>query len=169
MYKNTPKPKNTYAKIVALVSLILGALLFIMANSNIIAAPAIAQILGLLLVTLSIYIASVFLLRQYTFSVEPNPSSDERELDFTITERKGNRDITVCRIGLDEIVLAREVNPQNKKIVNTERKKMKRYAYDTSFFAPKQIEIVSKFDGEDISILITYDEELLKILSNIKK
>ncbi|MBE6535275.1 MAG: hypothetical protein E7677_01450 [Ruminococcaceae bacterium] len=138
MYKNTPKPKNTYAKIVSLVSLLLGSALFVMSNSGMIAAPAIAQLLGLFLMTAAIYIASVFLLRQYTFEVDENPSGEERELDFTITERKGNRDITVCRIGLDEIIMAREVNAQNKNQVSAERKKMKRYAYDTTFIAAKK-------------------------------
>ena len=164
MYKNTPKPKNTYAKIVSLVSLILGAALFAMSNAKIIAAPAVAQLFGLLLLTVSIYVASVFLLRQYTFTIEENPSSQERELDFTVTERKNNRDITVCRIGLDEIVLAREVNAQNKKTVAAERKSMKRYTYDTAFIAAKKIEIVCKCDDDDISLLVTFDEQLLNLL-----
>jgi len=165
MYKNTPKPKNTYAKIVSLVSLILGSVLFVVSNSKGVAAPAVAQLFGILLMTAAIYIASVFLLHQYTFAIEQNPSGDDGELDFIITERKGNRDITVCRIGLDEITSVREVNTQNKKAVAKERKNMKRYLYDTTFIPVRRIEIVCSFDGEDISILATFDEQLLRMLS----
>ena len=168
IYKNTPKPKNTYAKILAAASLLLGAALFILANVNIIEKPALLQLFGIIFFTVSIYVASLFLLRQYTFSIDINTQSESDELDFIITERKGNRDITVCRIGLDDIVLAREVNTQNKKQVNDERKKMKRYTYDTSFIAPCRIELVCKLDEEELSILVTYDEQLLAALNKNK-
>jgi hypothetical protein len=166
MYKMTPRLKNTYAKIVSLVSLILGATLFVVSNMENVLYPAIAQLFGLILLTASIYIASVFLLRQYTFAIDQNPNGDKGELDFTITERKGNRDITVCRIGLDEITSAREVNGKNKKAVESERKKMQRYTYDTSFIPARRIEIICRFDDNDLSILVTFDEQLLKILNN---
>ena len=166
MFKSTPKPKNTYAKIVSLVSLILGATLFAVSNMENVSYPAIAQLFGLILLTAAIYIASVFLLRQYTFSVDQNPNGAQGELDFTITERKGNREITVCRIGLDEIISAREVGGKNKKAVSRERKKMQRYTYDTSFIPAKRIEIVCRVDDNDLSILITFDERLLQILNN---
>ena len=166
IYKNTPKPKNTYAKILALVSLLLGAGLFVVSNLKIFDSPALPQFFGIAFITVSIYVASVYLLRQYTFSIDLNPASEEDELDFIITERKGNRDVTVCRIGIDDIVTAREVNPQNKKQVAAERKKMKRYVYDTTFIAPRRIELICKLDEDDYSILITFDEQLLTKLNN---
>ena len=168
IYQNTPNPKNTYAKILALVSLLLGAGLFIVSNLNILDAPAVPQLFGLILITVSIFVASLYLIRQYTFSIDLNPTSETDELDFIIAERKGKRDVTVCRIGINDIVAAREVNAQNKKQIAEERKKMKRYVYDTTFIAPRRIELICKLDEDDYSILITFDEQLLEILNKRK-
>lgn len=166
MYSNTPKPKNTYAKIVSLICLLMGAALFVLANTKLFDSPALLQLAGIVLMTAAIYIASVYLLRQYSFSVEQNPSSEQKELDFVIMERRGKREIAVCRIGLDEIVEAREVNKQNKKQITENRRKMQRYTYDTTFIAPRRIELLCKYDDADISILVTYDEKLLTLLNS---
>ena len=171
MYCKTPKPKNTAAKITALVCLILGASLFILANENLISLPWLAQITGIFMITASIYIASVYLLKQYTFIIEKSdiPSADgSLGYDFVITERRSGRDITVCRLGLEEISLAREVGPTNRKSVLNERKNKKRYSYDASFAPNRQLEITSAYDNEEISLLITYDEELLNKINGIK-
>lgn len=166
IYQNTPNPKNTYAKILALVSLLLGAGLFIVSNLNILDAPAVPQLFGLILITVSIFVASLYLIRQYTFSIDLNPTSETDELDFIITERKGKRDVTVCRIGISDMKMGREVNAQNKKRVAEERKKMKRYTYDTTFLPSKRIELVFKIDEEFYSLLVTYDEFLLEDIVN---
>ena len=165
MYKTTPNPKNTYAKILSLISLLLGAGLFIFANLDAVDYPAVPQLLGIIFLTSAIYVASLFLLRRYTYSIDINTASENDELDFIISERKGNRDITVCRIGLKDIVAAREVNAQNKKAVKNERKKMARYTYDVSFIAPRRIELICKIGEDDLSVLVTYDEQLLSELN----
>ena len=168
MYSNTPNPKNIAAKITSLLCLIMGSFMFIVANSNSLKFPWIAQLTGLILITVSIYVASAFLLRQYTFSIQPSDlNSDDtyEKNDFCITEKRSSKNFTVCRISLDEIVSVKTVYPQNKKQIMTDRKKMKRFTYNTEFAASRQIEVVCNCEGELLSILITYDEKLLKILS----
>ncbi len=170
MYKNTPKLQNKAAKLTALLCLLSGAALFMLSTANLISLPWLAQISGIILLTAAIYIASVYLLRQYTFIIEKSNIENDDGYDFVITERKNNRDVTVCRLGTEEIISVRVVTPQNKKAVEKERKSMSRYMYDTQFAPSRQIEIVSVYDGEKLSILITYDENLLEILNdNIKK
>ena len=169
MYRNTPAPKNTYAKIASLVCLLLGLALLAFASLELVDYPALPQTLGIFSLTASVYIATGFLLRRYTFSVEQNPQSEIGELDFCIVENKGKREITVCRIGVDEIVLAREVNKNNKKSVANERKNMKRYTYDVTFAPPRRLEIVCRYDEEDFSILVTYDEGLISAINTAKK
>jgi len=122
------------------------------------------QTVGVIFLTASIYIASVYLLRYYTFEVtERNNTSS---YDLVIHEFKGKRSMTVCRIGLDDIVSIRLVDKQNKKTVMTERKDKKRYTYDVTFLPSRQVEIVATIDEENLSILITYDEELISIIEN---
>ena len=168
MYSNTPNPKNIAAKITSLLCLIMGAFMFIVANSNSLKFPWIAQLIGLILITVSIYVASAYLLRQYTFSVQPRESSSGEvyeKTDFCITEKRSSKSFTVCRISLDEIVSVKTVDPQNKKQIMNDRKKLKRFTYNTEFAASRQIEVVCNCESELLSILITYDEKLLNILS----
>ena len=92
MYRSLPTPKNTYAKIAALVCLLLGMALFAIASLNLVDYPALPQTLGIFSLTASVYIASAFLLRRYTFSVDQNPQGELGELDFCIVENKGKRE-----------------------------------------------------------------------------
>jgi hypothetical protein len=169
MYRSSPTPKNTYAKIAALVCLLLGMALFAIASLNLVDYPALPQTLGIFSLTASVYIASAFLLRRYTFSVDQNPQGELGELDFCIVENKGKREITVCRIGIDEIISVREVNKQNKKTVSEERKSMARHTYDVTFAPERRLEIVSRYDEQQFSILVTYDEALLDAINRAKK
>jgi hypothetical protein len=171
LYKKTVQPKNTAGKITSLLCLICGAALFIMANGHI-PFPSIAQVFGVILIGTSIFIASVYLLREYTFSVtQSGRFSDEdanysEKFDFIITERKNNKDIKVCHFGMNDVTLVRVVDPKNKKQINTERKNMHRYTYNTEFAAGRSIEVQAVLDTEEYSILVTYDEELLRVLNN---
>jgi hypothetical protein len=166
MYKNTPKPQNRSAKSCALICLIVGALMFAFSGIDIIMWKWFPQTVGVIFLTASIYIASVYLLRYYTFAVTER--NDTTSYDLVIHEFKGKRSMTVCRIGLDDIVSARVVDKQNKKTVSAERKDKKRYTYDVTFLPSRQVEIVAEIDDEILSILITYDQELLDMIEKNK-
>lgn len=168
------KHKNVSAKISASVYFVLGIALLLIANGRQIAYPALAQIFAIVLLAASIYIAVAYLLREYTFSIEPNRhiAADDRmseQYDFIITEAKGKRNVKVCHLEISDIDLVRVVDPANRKLVRNERKNMKRFTYDTDFTASRQVEIVANIDGEYYSIIVSYDEELLRILNNFNK
>lgn len=172
LFKKTMKHKNTAGKITAALCFASGVALLLLSNGGLIAIPALAQVLAIILLTASIYVAVAFLLREYTFSVEPNKhiADDDKlseQFDFIITEAKGKRVIKVCHIEMSEVKLIRVIDPSNKKQVQAERKNMKRFTYDTKFAASRQIEIVADIDREDYSIIISYDEELLRVFQNV--
>ena len=165
MYKKTPVPKNTAAKISALLTLIGGAFMFIMVGGENIPLPLLAQTIGIVFLTFSVYVAVAFLLRRYTFILEMVSKEDgENDCDFIVKELKSNREIRVCHVSVKDILFIREVDAKNKKSVDRDRAKKKKYTYDTQFCAAKRLEIAIKYDGEDISLLVTYDEELLNAL-----
>lgn len=167
LYKKTLRPKNKAGKIIALLLLLGGFAAFFMSNAGIIAIPALAQTLGIAFIASAIYIASVNLLREYTFSVElsrDGGTKESPEYEFRIDERRSRMTYTVCRIWISEIEQVRVMIPQNKKQIKTERKKKKRYTYDTTFAPAKRIEISARIDGEEISVLVTYDDDLLRVL-----
>lgn len=173
LYKKTAKPKNTAGRITALLCLLSGAALFILAGNLPDFFPSLIQVAGVILIGISIFIASSYLLREYTFSIAPgrdfsNEESDYSEkFDFIITEKKNNRDIKVCHFGMDDVTLVRVVDPKNKKAVSAERKNMKSYTYNTEFAASRHIEVRAQLDGEEFSILVTYDEELLRVFGDV--
>ena len=175
LYKKTIKPKNTAGKITALLCLLCGAALFILAGGGYIIFPSVAQILGVILIGMSIYIASAYLLREYTFSVTQSKNfSDEdvsyaAKFDFIITERKNNRDIKVCHFGMEDLTAVRVSDPTNKKQIAAERKNKHRFTYNTEFAASRRIEISATLDNEDYSIFVTYDENLLRVLNDVLK
>ena len=172
LFKKVMKHKNTAGKITAALCFACGVALLLLSNGGFIAIPALAQVLAMILLTASIYVAVAFLLREYTFSVEPNKhiADDDKlseQFDFIITEVKGKKNVKVCHIEMSEVKQIRVVDPNNKKQVQTERKNMKRFTYDTKFAANRQIEIVADIDREDYSIIISYDEELLRVFQNV--
>ncbi len=172
MYQNTPTPKNFVAKMYALILLIGGLVLFISASYLNYNFPWLVQCIAIVLIGASIYIASAYLLRRYTFSVD---GSEKEDYDgetvptylFRITEFKNNRNITLCLVETRDIKLCRTVTPENRKKVKEERKTKKKYTYDTAFAAPRQLELQMHVDDEKISILITYDPELVGILNKL--
>lgn len=169
-FKKAIKHKNTFAKISAAICLVLGAALLLISSGGNVAYPVLAQVMGILLLTFSVYVAIAYLLREYTYSVEPNKhiadDSISEQYDFIITEAKGNRNVKVCHIEISDIRLVRVVDPTNRKQVRGERKNMKRFTYDTNFTASSQIEVVASIDSENYSIIISYDEELLRVFKS---
>jgi hypothetical protein len=170
LYKKTATPRNTAGKITALLLLLCGGALFILAANFSILPPSIIQFIGVILIGISIYIASAYLLREYTFSIpQSNLMGDEsykESFDLVITEKKNNRDIKVCHFSMSDVTLVQTVNPKNRKQILQERKKMQRYTYNTEFAASRHIEVRATLDGDDYSIFMTYDEDLLRILES---
>lgn len=161
MYSKTPNVKNTTGKIICFCSTVAGVALFALGSMKHIPFPWLAQLIGAVFFTLGIYIMSAFLLREYVFCVkESNRHSEDAAPDFVVYQKHGVQMAAVCRFGFDEIDEIREVTPENKKAVFDGRKKLQRYTYNTQFCARYFIEICS--DG--ISVLITYDEEILAVL-----
>ena len=173
MFKKVIKHKNTSAKISALICLVCGAALFIFASNGMIALPVIAEALAIVLIVVAIYIASAYLLREYTYSIEPTARVSEDESgnkhDIIIFERKSNKQVKVCHIELNDVTKINIIDPKNRKAIQSERKNMKRYTYDTRFAASMQVEIRAIIDEEEYSIIISYDDELLEALKKIGK
>ena len=170
MFKKTPEYKNTAAKISVILTLALGLFLFIMANSGSIALPWLAQLFAIASITYAVEIAVIYLLRRYTFIIEPMSEisdSGEEAYDLIINERRSNRELKVCHVSVKHIEFIRVVNSENKKTVKKERKVRTRYTYNTQFAAPRLLEIVIEGGGENASLLVSYDEELINALLSV--
>lgn len=171
IYQKKIHPKNTAAKITSALCLFCGAALLILAQSGYIAIPILAQLLGLVLLIASIYIASSYLLRNYTYSVQANNREGDNltlseMYDFVVYENKGKRSVKVCHVEMRDVTNIIKITPESKK--NGENKDVKRFIYNTQFAANQKIEILARISGEDYSITVTYDEELFSVLQKIR-
>ena len=171
MFKKRIAPKNRAAKISALLTLLGGAFMFIMANGGNIPLPWLAQLIGIALLTFSIYVASAYLFRQYSVVIEPMSGATEDgegTYDFLVYEIDGRKhqrgDRKVCHVSVRHIEFIRVVTAENKKEVARERAKLDKYTYDSQFAPSRRIEVVIKNGREEASMLLTYDEELLRAL-----
>ncbi|MBE6684607.1 MAG: hypothetical protein E7592_03010 [Ruminococcaceae bacterium] len=174
IYQKKIQPKNISAKITSALCLVCGAALLILAQAGYIAIPILAQLLGLVLWVAAVYIASAYLLRDYTYSVQANSKVGENDTlseiyDFIVYENKGKKSVKVCHIELKDITLVRKITPESKKNSTNEQKNIKRFVYNTQFAASQKIEILANISSEDYSVTVTYDEELLSVLQKIYK
>lgn len=169
LYKKTIKPQNRTAWIISLLCFLVGAVLFTSAANIFKSGAAIAQLIGILLLTFAIYILSAYLIRQYTFSVEHNKNEDggiKETYDFIITEQRYGKTVKVCHFKLTDITGILVVDAENKNQVSEERKSKLRYSYNTEFAPKRYIELSASLDGEDYSVIVTYDFDLFQTLNN---
>ena len=170
IYRKKIHPKNTAAKISALLFLLSGAFLLTVAKiTNV--APALFQLVAICFITASIYIASAYLLREYTFELANNFKKDaihtSEMYDFIIMEQKGKRSVKVCHLEMSDVTEINEITPTNAKQINAARKNKKKYTYNTQFAASRKIEVCAEINGDQLSIIVTYDEELLRTMKAI--
>jgi hypothetical protein len=174
IYQKKIQPKNTAAKITAALCLISGGALLILANANLIAIPILAQLLGLSFIIAAVYIATSYLLREYTYSLQANNRDgddlDITELyDFIVCEGKGKKSVKVCHIELKDVTSVRKITHEDKQNEEqkNEQKNAKRFVYNTQFASSQKIEILASISGENYSVIVTYDEELFSVLEKI--
>ncbi|MBR2850283.1 MAG: hypothetical protein IKB84_04535 [Clostridia bacterium] len=173
LYSKTFIHKNRSGKIVALLSLLLGGVAFALGNIDFVALPVIAQAVGVILLVNAVYIATSFLLRQYSVSIERN-NADEGDVkdryDLIIREQKGKRLQKVCHIGLCNIISVEQYNNADKSSRREEKAHTKelgydyRYIYDTRFKAGQRMVMRASTGGFVSAVYLCFDEELYRIL-----
>ena len=167
LYSKTFIHKNKEAKIIALACLLFGGLIFAAAGAGVLPIPAISELIGLILIVVAIYIASCYLLRQYTVSVELNKKDEDNmrdAYDLIVRERKGKKLIKVCHIGLENMISLEIVDKKAKKDDKKQIKDAYRYIYDTELFSKKRISLLCETGGYKSLIYLSFDDELFGIL-----
>ena len=167
MFKKKIEPKTRGALACAIISLVGGALAYLLSNTEGMPYPWILQTLGIVLFTYSIYIATAHLFKRHTVIIEPVSGAaedGEGAYDLIIYEATGKRERKICHVSTSRIDFVRVVTLENKKEVASDRKEKDRYTYDAQFAAQRRLEIAITKGGEVASILLTYDEDVLSAL-----
>ena len=170
MFKKKIEPKIRVAMASAIISLLGGAVAYIVSSSGEVPYPWVLQAISVALFTYSIYIATAHLFRRHTVVIEPtadDAKGGEEVFDLIIYEAAGKRERKVCHVAVGCIDFVRVVDVQNKKEVARDRKGKDRYTYDAQFAAARRLEIAITSGGEVASILLTYDQDVLNALLSV--
>ena len=168
LYNKTFTHQNREAKITALACLLFGGLFYGFGNTDIFPMPVIFQLVGVIMIVCSVYIATAYILKQYSVAITRNDNSDDNacELyDLIVRERKGKREPKVCHIGLDTIISVKTVTKNSLKKTKNEKLDGFRYIYDTRYVWKERIEITAQTGDYQSVIYLSYDEELFRVLS----
>lgn len=172
MYKKIPKTKKLAASIFVMVLIAVGIYGFSLGSMQLLPAPVIAQFFGVILLVTGIYIYATKVLKEMVYQVSPTErevTDDELAIcgprvkyDFIVAQHKAIRDVVMCRVGLDEVKGAVEINRLNRAEYRRKDKKKKRYSYDTQFAPSRQLRVEI---NDDTVVFLTYDKELLELLN----
>ncbi len=168
IYNKTFTHQNREAKIAALACLLFGGLFYGFGNTDIFPIPVIFQLVGVILIVCSVYLATAYILKQYSVSISRNDNNDgdAGELyDLIVRERKGKREPKVCHIGLDTIISVKVVTKNSLKKTKNEKLDGFRYIYDTKYAWKERIEITALTGDYQSVIYLSYDDELFRALS----
>ena len=173
MFKKRIEPKTRGAMASAIISLVGGALAYMIAGGEGMPYPWILQTLGIVLFTYSIYIATAHLFKRHTVIIDAAAGAEQGECEYEliILEATGKRERKVCHVSTSRIDFVRVVTAENKKTVASDRKNKDKYTYDAQFAAQRRLEIAITSGGEVASVLLTYDEDILNALlsTGVKK
>lgn len=172
LYNKTFTHQNREAKITALACLLFGGLFYGLGNVDIFPVPVIFQLVGVILIVCAVYIATAYILKQYSVSISKNDNSDgsTRELyDLIVRERKGKREPKICHIGLDTIISIKRVTKNSLKNAKNEKIDGFIYIYDTRYAWKERIEITAATGDYQSVIYLSNDDDLFRILSETLK
>ena len=155
-----PAQKNNKTKKLVISLFFLGLILFIIGGLKAIIFKSIIQAISIIPFVLAIMLASRYLIKVHAYRIE-----DEGEgLELFVDEITRNSAYTVCRLELKKLLSVTPLKEYSK-----EDKKKRRYDYRGDLFE-KNAYILEFLDGtydaspEKIRIILSYNEEMLKIL-----
>ena len=172
MYEYIPE-KNVKRSRAVVMALIIGAVALVAITSFIPDLPffGVLQTLFLAVAGIGIFIFTRYVSRELVYRIEKRGVDEDleyEEYDLTVTEVQGRSRITVCKISLrsisDVTVCTGNGRKEQKSRVREEKRKL--YNYCADMFTEKMCYIYANEGGEDIAVVLSYDEKLCGYLKN---
>ena len=172
IYEYEPPKNNKKATGVVIILFSLAAGLFLFTMLLNIPYEAILQLIAIFSLTGAVFVATRYLAKNFVYSVNQNdnPSPD---LDIIEITNGGKKQITVCRISINNITEYYQINKTDKNSTNTEQALIKKAKQDrVKIFNycpdinPLQYSIIIGEEcGEKYLIKLTPDEKLCEYLN----
>ena len=126
------------------------------------------QLCGICIIGVIIYLTTRYVTKSYIYRIIPREDSDGAVVgqDFTVTEVSGKSQITVCRIGLENISAVMRIEPRSEKGIKEAiiAEKRHKFIYVCDITPPIKCCIFAEECGEPLAITITADDRLFEIL-----
>ena len=160
MFKKTLKTQNKKAKLIMALLFFFGVALLFIATS--LPGKALIQLAAFLCIGGAIYIATAFVLKEYTVSIFTPEGADAP--DLAIFEFHGKRELKVCHISLAEVTKMEVITTDGDNSSKESYKNLKRYKYNSFFDCNCFLHLTVR---DEILIAITFDKELYLYLKHV--
>lgn len=162
MYEYAPVLTKRKERLIAILSLFMGLMLFGFSQINGIPFPVIYQLVGIAFIAAFIILISRYLMRRYVYAIEA--AGENTAPDFVVTEYYGRRISVVCRISVTDIEEILPITRENRKELRAKQKGRFYYDYTADLFSQNRY-LITVTDGEHhFCARILADEELIKWL-----
>ena len=145
MYEYAPALPKKKERLIAILSLLLGLLMFGFSQIGGIPFPVIYQLVGIAFLAVFIIFISRYLMRRYVYTVESR--GEGLPPDFIVTEYYGRRITVVCRISVSDIEEVIPITRENRQELRAKQTGRLFYDYTADLFSKNRY-LITVTDGE---------------------
>ena len=158
-YEYRPTPQKKKEKTLVTFAFCAAVLLFAASYIPNVFLPWLFQVLAVAGFGFCICVASRYLLRSYSYRLEPSTLGDF--LDLVIVEQRKSRLQTVCRIAVTDVESAERLTEGNKKQVLAKTQKSRVYRYQAQMEPTDHYLLTALENEERIYLVISADQGLI--------
>ena len=155
----TPKRKVRVSGALSLSLMIAAVVIYALSTMDIFTARAILQLISVIFATAAIFILSKYVIMSFAYTVCEN---DNGGYDLLVSQVSGKKNVTVCRISIEDIVEVKHIKC-NDKIYK------KAYNYSAELFARELLLLEINDAGSVFYVKLQTDEAFEDTIEKITK
>ncbi|MBQ8849020.1 MAG: hypothetical protein IJ011_01650 [Clostridia bacterium] len=165
MYELRPaKTNNKAQRIIFLFFAGAAALLFVTVPLKGMPFIWVIQLLAILLLVAAVFLVTRYVTKGYVYTVADADGNGAPDLTVTEVSAGGKKQLTVCRVSLSSIEKAIAIGANDGTLKDLRKEKKRIFDYRPDIEPEKSILAFSNEGGEEIVLLLAFDEGLLRTL-----
>ncbi len=169
MYQVVPKRTNTKASGLILL-FFAGAAALMLITMLVPSIPFrwVFQLISLFLLTVAIFFVTRYSTKSFFYRIESRGGEDRGDLTVTETDTKGKKQITVCRVGVCNVIRCDHLkDPKQAEgaLIDLKKRRIKLFDYTVDFHPADSILVLVNEGEEELAIRLSFDLVLLQLLT----